>query len=1202
MLTSLGHPLPSAGTILAGGRLRVIRPIGKGAMGMVFEAFDETRRANVAVKTLLHLNAPGIYRLKNEFRALADVAHPNLVHLHELFAEGDLWFFTMDLVPGMPFDQWVWQHGMLDESRLRDGLPQLAHALLALHAAGKLHRDLKPHNALVTDEGRVVVLDFGLAAAADGDGAGQTISDLGINGTPAYMAPEQAAGQPACAASDFYALGVMLFEVLTGRLPFEGRPGEILAAKQTRAAPVPKETLPATLNDLGQLCAELLERDPQCRPSAAQLRVLLGLEGEHQVARPINLAAEEAPPLVGREAEHASLRDAYRASTAGSKPVVLLVSGESGIGKTTLVSGYVNELREQGHAVVLTGRCYERESVPFKAIDAIVDELSRYLRRLARDAAAQLMPRETWALRRLFPVLARIDVVAEMPERVGVDAQDVRRLGFLALGELLGRICDRQPLLLWIDDLHWGDRDSFVLLQHLLRQPDAPRMLFIASHRSAESRSYSLLHTFYEALSLDARLDVRQLVLGPLSQQAGSELLRTSFGARAETLAQEAGGNPFLLSELLRHAASGTHAPVAHITLAELLRVRFGALAELERRVLELLSVAATPLSRDVIAEAAGVSGQAHDAIDSLRAALLVRTGARSASVECYHDRIREAVVASLSQNALRVHHRALAEALAGRADAEPEQLFTHFEAAGDARLAAAHAEAAALRAASTLAFDRAASFFSKALELGEFTPERAHDLRLARAEALSQAGHALASAEAYLAALGDATADEALALKRKAGEQYLYCGRLDLGRELLDEALRPTGVRLARTSAGAIASLLYQRARLRLRGYRLREGTASDPETTARLAALRGAALALVRSDAPRGFELFSRHLQLALKSGDRIESARGLAWEVIATVFLGNDPRAVAAAIERAEALADSTGDNDSCAAIAYGRAMSCFPRPDALPDLERCIALHRQHRLTATYHNRAQAELQSAVLRTNMARLTEVAHELPARLDEAWSRGDLCMVPMWAGSYSIVARLATGSAAEVERDIQRARSAWPADGFTFQDFALFHGEFFLQRHRFEARPAWQTVLRYWQRLEAAPMYRMRYVRMHMQSFRGLAAVQLAAETGDRAERADLLRDATRSAKLLPAGFGTRLHVALACARGDQAVAVSTLRSALTQLTPLEAHTSKLWLGMLLGGDEGRALVAEGEMLLRSAGAIDPQHLAATLCPWKG
>jgi predicted Ser/Thr protein kinase len=220
-----------------GGQLEIQRRIGEGGMGVVYQARDARRRADVALKTLSRLEPEGVYRLKQEFRSLAEVRHPNLCQLYELFSE-DEWFFTMELIEGQRFDRWVRPDGALSESRLRAALPQLVEAVAAIHRAGKLHRDLKPSNVLVSAEGRVVVLDFGLSVDSDSDPLAANAGDDSVSGTPAYMAPEQAGGAGAVPASDVYALGVMLFEALTGQRPFEGRTHQVLAEKQlaSRAA------------------------------------------------------------------------------------------------------------------------------------------------------------------------------------------------------------------------------------------------------------------------------------------------------------------------------------------------------------------------------------------------------------------------------------------------------------------------------------------------------------------------------------------------------------------------------------------------------------------------------------------------------------------------------------------------------------------------------------------------------------------------------------------------------------------------------------------------------------------------------------------------------------------------------------------------------------------------------------------------------
>src|SRR5262245_10950607 len=238
-------------------RFIVKRRLGAGAMGVVYQAFDRERGTEVALKTLRSVDAAGIYRFKQEFRALTDISHPNLISLNELVSAGDTWFFTMELVDGMNLLAYVREGAdaasaetltdvsgpnpvasaaasvardarplsAVDLGRLRHTMRQLAEGVYVLHQAGMLHRDIKPSNILVTREGRLVLLDFGLVAEM----SSQRRPERGgpVVGTAAYMAPEQGAGMPLSEASDWYAVGVVLYQALTRRLPFVGEVIEV---------------------------------------------------------------------------------------------------------------------------------------------------------------------------------------------------------------------------------------------------------------------------------------------------------------------------------------------------------------------------------------------------------------------------------------------------------------------------------------------------------------------------------------------------------------------------------------------------------------------------------------------------------------------------------------------------------------------------------------------------------------------------------------------------------------------------------------------------------------------------------------------------------------------------------------------------------------------------------------------------------------
>ena len=270
-------------TLKSNERFQIEGPLGRGGMGEVYAAFDLERNQRVALKSLLAPDAASIYRFKREFRALANVAHPNLVTLYDLVSSGDDWFFTMELVKGTDFLSFVRDLAppKLDEAeapsvtrtivveppssaassptdvteatfasqsskqalnhgpsevptepaqaakpeRLGPAIAQLAKAITALHRTGHLHRDIKPSNIIVTPEGRVVVLDFGVITELSGS---KRKADDAIAGTPAYMAPELLDEVPASPASDWYAYGVILFEALTGTRPFAGSGQSIL--------------------------------------------------------------------------------------------------------------------------------------------------------------------------------------------------------------------------------------------------------------------------------------------------------------------------------------------------------------------------------------------------------------------------------------------------------------------------------------------------------------------------------------------------------------------------------------------------------------------------------------------------------------------------------------------------------------------------------------------------------------------------------------------------------------------------------------------------------------------------------------------------------------------------------------------------------------------------------------------------------------
>jgi tRNA A-37 threonylcarbamoyl transferase component Bud32 len=882
-------------------RFEIRRRLGAGGMGVVYEAFDRERKTAVALKTLRALDEHSLYRFKNEFRALADLRHPNLVRLGELYCEADQWFFTMELIPGVPFLNYVWTRpppGMaspeadtlrskdfgrerrggrrFDESKLRAALGQLAAGVAAIHATGKIHRDIKPSNVMVTAEGRTVLLDFGLITDMRG---GRQNTDVSVVGTAAYMAPEQGAAQAVGPAADWYGVGAMLYEALTGRPPFDGAAIDVLVAKQQTEPPPSRSFDPSVPADLDALCSELLRRDPRGRPSGVE--VLSRLRSQ---PAPTATPRGPAAPFVGREAEKTELRRAFDDSRAGHG-VLTFVHGESGVGKSALVRRFLDGIEHDG--VVLAGRCYEREEVPFKAFDGIVDALSRYLAHLDPVVAALLLPRDAALLARVFPVLRRVPAMGEVIEsKIKVpNPQEVRTRAFAALRELLSRLSERSPLVLFVDDFQWADADSLALLRDLMHPPDPPTLFMVATVRTTPAAQATT-----QALSTELA-EVRHVRLSPLppdeSRQLVELLLPGSTGAAA--IAAEAAGHPLFIQELVHAASEGAHAP-GSLRLEEALWARIARLEAQPRALLETIAVAGAPLPQRLIAQAAGMGeGDYTEFLAQLRSAHLVRTdGARGTdAVEPYHDRIREAVLAHLDAGSRKNLHAGLAHALeaAGVGEHDPRALVRHFEGAGQPLRAAQLAERAARLAAEALAFERAAELLGSALRLGEHDEAEKRALFMQMGIALANAGRGAEAAEVYLAAANGADAAARLECRRLAAEQLLLSGHLERGMQTLADVLSEIGEVLPPTPARALMSLVWRRIKLRLRGLRFTPHDESEipARELMRLEVYKAVGFGLAFVDYVRGADYQIRALMLALQTGERRRLARAIHAEAV-------------------------------------------------------------------------------------------------------------------------------------------------------------------------------------------------------------------------------------------------------------------------------------------------------------------------------
>ena len=821
------------------GEYELLRELGRGGMGTVYEALHVRRGDRVALKTLPSVDGARLHRFKREFRALADVNHPNLIGLGTLEADGCHWFFTMDLIEGGDFLSYVRpkmktavsgsqrpragelpeQEAAIDIPRLRDAAAQLAAAVMALHGQHIVHRDLKPSNVMVANDGRVVVLDFGLVM--------ETAIDLRksateqILGTPRYMSPEQAAGASVTAAADWYAVGVMLYEALAGRPPFEGPMIKVLQDKQ-RFDPPPLPADAGLPEDLAQLAMRLLARDPLARPDAREIAKVVSLQ--------TSALTTQAPSarLVGRTAQLQALAEARQAVISRSRPLTVFIQGRSGEGKTSLAERFLDDLR-QGPAppTILSGRCYDRESVPFKALDSLIDALCGHLRSLDKIEAALMLPDDVGLLARLFPVLERVEVAAQAPRprMVDLDEQQVRTRAFAALRQLLAKLGSRRPLVLFADDLQWGDASSAEALFAVLRPPDAPAVLFLGSFRSDEwERSPFRIEWENVQRKNGETIERRDVKVSPLSADECHELVVSLLGRDSETIRRraaeihaETAGNPFLLIELVScfdpEADSFRPAPMAEAVRQKLSRLPAGAEA-----LLDIASVSGQALPLADVAKTAGHDAPAMATIMHMRTERLLRLigDPDQPLIDTYHDRIRETVLGQMDSRKKQALHLSLARVIAAgegledlsaaieRGDevrternfARIYDLVYHFDAGGARREAFAFGLLAAEQSRRQFAPEVAAQQYATA-ERNSAGASPEHRLRVAAGagESLMLLGRYAEAGQAIDAALRLTHDDEQQArLEALQGELAFKQGEIDKSIAYSEQALRRLG------------------------------------------------------------------------------------------------------------------------------------------------------------------------------------------------------------------------------------------------------------------------------------------------------------------------------------------------------------------------------------------------------------------------
>ncbi|HEX6731126.1 MAG TPA: protein kinase [Pyrinomonadaceae bacterium] len=807
---------PAVGSILRE-RYRLDSELGRGGMGIVYRATDLELQRSVAVKVLSTntSTSDARERLIREARSAAALNHPHIVAVHDVGEASGQPFLVMELVGGPRLSQ----ARPTDLTRIVEIATQICSALEHAHSNSIVHRDLKPDNVLLSgtgELGNVKLADLGLALPA----YGARISRAGlIVGTASYMAPEQALGQEVDGRTDLYSLGVLLYELTTGRLPFSGDDPLTVVSQHVHAPVVPPRVLRQDLpRALEALILRLLAKDPAQRfDSAGETRAALarclldtGTSGEIDTGSAVAiLDALSRGRLVGRANELAEARELWQRAREGRGHAVL-ISGEPGAGKTRLAREITIQAAVDG-ALVLSGGCYEYEAttpyLPFvEAFRRLVrdEKDDNKLRELLGDSATQIAKLAPEIETRLGP----------FPERHQLAPHEERLLFFDAVAQLFLNAARKQSLLFYADDLHWADRGTLWLMGHLLRQIRDERVLIVGAYRETElDRAHPLAKSLvdWNRERLVTRIALHRFNQVETGDQLDALLGEHVSGEFAGAVHRETEGNPFFVEEVLkaliekgsvrRESGRWQRCDVTELVIPQSVKEAIGhRLDRVNERCNEVLRVAAIlgkVFTFDELASAAADQDEEVllDALDEAVGAQLIAPSSDD-SFSFTHDKIREVLYEELNPIRRRRLHRHVAEGLEKNQRGyccAVEKLAHHFIQAGDYERGLHYAKQAALEAQRVFAFDEAIASYSRACDCAEAL--ELVEEQLALEEAIGKAyflhGELISAGEHFERALALATDPAARArLQCEAASSLVTTGD-QRGLDFLREARR---------------------------------------------------------------------------------------------------------------------------------------------------------------------------------------------------------------------------------------------------------------------------------------------------------------------------------------------------------------------------------------------------------------------------
>ncbi len=762
------------------GRYRVLSQLGAGGMGHVYRVYDPVNDRELALKELKFDYPRALHYFKREFRAVASLSHPHLVSLHDLYHEDDRYFYTMELVEGRDIYHFVNQHNhiirdpkiLCESSRLErvfQCLTQLLQALDYLHSQGRIHRDIKPANILVDHRGKLRLVDFGVIKEEIPGGEGQSLSQ--VFGTSTYFSPEQSLSSRVTAATDIYAAGVVLYELLVGITPFEGTHDEI-CEKHRNTPPRPiLEQVPKTHEKLAWVCHEMLAKEPARRPSAREILEFLNIPL-------IESGQQKTTEFIGRRQERDTMHAALDELSEG-KGHMILVEGEQGVGKASLVEAFCQEAR-LFDASCFQAACVDRDHVSYRGIDTIVERIAEaYRRQAAKIMRSQIPSRERAGLIEAFSFLGEL-----LPS--SYHSKDESHSGpALGLFYLFKYLAEQRQLVIVIEHVHLADDDALDLLEALQSSGRMPPVLFLLTYSPEQVRSNSRASSFLEYATTHPSSSL--IKLQPFAYSEVKELTQVHLSRQDDELIryvlEQTGGLPGFVIEMVSAIKEQRRTEPFQETIIR----KINTLSRPARRILAVVCLSNAPVPETVLERACDLGPeQVYEGLIKLSSEGLIREvsdGAGRVDVVGAHPVLMEVARTCVSAGRAPMIHERIARALE-QTDGHANQLERHWTKAGAPANATQFAIRAAHIARETHHHERAVEMFNLSLK-GQLDVDLQIKIRVDMADSLARSGRYLEAAQT-LEALTELSLQEALRWRARRYQLYLMSGELS---DLLTQA-----------------------------------------------------------------------------------------------------------------------------------------------------------------------------------------------------------------------------------------------------------------------------------------------------------------------------------------------------------------------------------------------------------------------------